>query len=108
MFLNRENEPLIFPPHFASRRLKLHEITQRKYNDEVTSPLNATYFRAAVLQVKDTVAKYPEDCIITSSLLMKNERNKMSHIHQATEITTSYFQGFEKVISIPMDSETAL
>ena len=44
---NRENEPLIFPPHFASRRLKLHEITQRKCKDEVTWPLNATYFRAA-------------------------------------------------------------
>ena len=49
--LNRENEPLIFPPHFASRRLKLHEITQRTCKDEGTWPLNATYFRAAALQL---------------------------------------------------------
>ena len=65
--LNRENEPLILPPHFESRRLKLHEITQRKCNDEMTWPLNATYFRAAALEVEDPVAKYREDCIITCS-----------------------------------------
>ena len=52
-------------PHFVSRRLKLHEITQCKCNDEMTWPLNAIYFRAAALQVKDAVAKYREDCIIT-------------------------------------------
>lgn len=43
--LNRENKPLIFPSHF------------------MPWPLNATYFCAAALQVKDTVAKYHENCI---------------------------------------------
>lgn len=64
--LHRENETTHFP-HFASRRLKLHEITQGKCNDELTWPLYATYFRAAALQVKDAVAKYREGCIITNS-----------------------------------------
>ena len=103
--LNRENEPLIFPLHFGSRRLKLHEIVQRKCKGEVTWSLNATYFRAAALQVKDTVT--PWSIVRIVSLQVReaaswwlphygNEWKKMSHAHQATEINIpSYFEGFE-------------
>ena len=111
--LNRENEPLIFPLHFGSRRLKLHEIAQRKCKGEVTWSLNATYFCAAALQVKDTV-KYREDRIITgswSSLVMTP--TLWERMKEGVSCRPSYWNKYTIIfprlwaISIPVDSEIA-